>query len=457
MRTPIQSKLLLVLIYLSTTCALLAQPTLDAYIDDGLKNNMVLQQRNIGLEKATLALKIANGMFAPSVGLIGNYQSGKGGRSIAIPVGDLLNPVYATLNQLTDSQQFPQIANVNENFFPFNFYDVKVRTSMPLLNTDLIYNRKIQQQQTLMQEFELETYKRQLVRDIKVAYYNYLSALKGIAVYESALERATEGKRVNESLLNNGSGLPAYVLRSNSEIETTKAQLIDAQQRAQNAKLYFNFLLNRAADDSIAVEYPSHDVVDHALTLIDDQVDVQKREELLQLQAAVSINETVLKMNKSYWTPRLSGFLDLGSQAQNLNWNSDARYYLFGFTAEIPLFAGFTNRHKIDQASLDIKNAELAFANTSRQLQMSGVISRNSLVSAYQNYLSAQKQLEAAQSYQRLIDKGYAEGINTFIEAVDARNQLTSAQLQLNINLFNVLVAEANLERETAQYSLSKN
>jgi outer membrane protein TolC len=78
-------------------------------------------------------------------------------------------------------------------------------------------------------------------------------------------------------------------------------------------------------------------------------------------------------------------------------------------------------------------------------------------VSAYQNYLSAQKQLEAARSYQKLIDKGYKEGVNTFIEAIDARNQLTNAQLQLNIILFRVLIAEANLERETAQNPFIKN
>jgi len=434
-----------------------AQQTLDDYVNEGLKNNIVLQQRNISLEKATLALKIANGMFAPSIGIVGNYQSGEGGRSINIPVGDLLNPVYSTLNQLTDSQQFPQIQNVSENFFPHNFYDVKVRTSMPILNTDLMYNRKIQQQQTLMQEFERDIYQRELVRNIKVAYFNYISALKGVEVYKSALLRAQEGKRVNESLLGNGSGLPAYVLRSNSEIETTTAQLVDADRQVHNAKLYFNFLLNRPAEDSINVQYPTNVEVERAMELMDEEVSVQKREELKQLQTAVTINESVLKMNKLYWSPKLSGFLDLGSQAQNLAWNNDARYYLFGFSAEIPLFAGFTNRNKISQANLDIKNAELAFTNTSRQLEMAGSISRNALVSAYQNYLSAQKQLEAARSYQKLIDKGYKEGINTFIEAIDARNQLTSAQLQLNINLFRVLIAKANLERETAQYSLSKN
>jgi outer membrane protein len=40
------------------------------------------------------------------------------------------------------------------------------------------------------------------------------------------------------------------------------------------------------------------------------------------------------------------------------------------------------------------------------------------------------------------------EGINTFIETIDARNQLTTASLQLVINKYQLLAAVANYERE---------
>ena len=81
-------------------------------------------------------------------------------------------------------------------------------------------------------------------------------------------------------------------------------------------------------------------------------------------------------------------------------------------------------------------------------------MAQNSLRTAYQNYVSATKQLEAAQSYQHLIERGYKEGVNTFIESLDARNQLTTAPLLVTTNQYKVLIAEANLEREMATYSL---
>ncbi|MBX2916156.1 MAG: TolC family protein [Cyclobacteriaceae bacterium] len=424
------------------------QAPLDGYLQEGLKNNLVLQQKNIALDKALVALKIANGMFSPSLTLLGNYTTGDGGRSISFPVGDLLNPVYSTLNQITGTENFPTIENVNQNFFPRDFYDVRARASMPLVNTDLVYNRKIKAQQTVLQETEINVYKRELIRNIKVAYYNYLAAQQVVKIYESALARAAEGKRVNESLLENGKGLPAYILRSQSELENINAQLADAERQVINARLYFNFLLNRDADAVIeSTDEVSWD---------DEPISIaQTREELTQVQTANLIQQDVLAMTRMFWMPRISGFIDVGAQAEQMRYNKNAHYYLLGLQLEMPLFAGFTNRNKIAQSRLEVKHTELTLQQTSRQLNLSAETARNAYLTAQQNYSSAQKQFEAVQSYQRLIEKGYKEGVNTFIEAVDARTQLTSAQLQLTLNRYRARIALANLERENASFNLN--
>jgi hypothetical protein len=109
-----------VILMLAFSTACLAQKPIDKYVEIGIKNSIVLQQKNISLDKAVYSLKEANSLFFPSINLKGDYQSGEGGRQIAIPLGDMLNPVYGTLNQLTMSNSFPQISNVETNFF-FHF------------------------------------------------------------------------------------------------------------------------------------------------------------------------------------------------------------------------------------------------------------------------------------------------------------------------------------------------
>ena len=425
-----------------------AQGSLEKYIETGLKNNLVLQEKNISLESAMYALKTANSFFFPSIDLKGDYQSGDGGRSISFPVGDMLNPVYRTLNQLTAGNAFSDISNVETNFFPQNFYDLKVRTSLPVINSDLIYNRTIRKQQIKMQEYDVEIYKSELTRNIQVAYYNYLSAAKSIAIYDGALSLAGEAKRMNQSLLDNGKSLKAYVLRSESEIQGLEAKRTSALQQLKNAQMYFNFIININPNEAIDTAYEvsvDQRIVDQYLL---NEASIANRTELKALDQSASLNQNVLKMNKAYWIPKLNGFLDLGSQAGDFKFNNKSRYYFLGFQLDFPLFSAGKNRIKIKQSELALKKQLINNTYTRNQLQLSAEMARNSLMASYRNYAASIKQLDAATAYNKLIEKGYKEGLNTFIETIDARNQLTTASLQLVINKYQLLAALATYERE---------
>ncbi len=428
-----------------------AQAPLDTYVETGLKNNLVLQQKNISLEKALYDLKTANSLFLPSINLKGDYQSGQGGRSIALPLGDLMNPVYGTLNQLTASNAFPQINNAEVYFFPQNFYDVKARTSMPLINSDLVYNRNIQKQQVVLQEYDVEIYRQELSKNIRVAYYNYLGAAKSVQVYESALLLALEAKRINESLVSNGKSVKAYVLRSESEIENLGARKTTAQQQARNAQLYFNFLINAEAGQSIDTAGAALLNDEKIRQYLANEASTGNRTELKAVAQSALVYETMLKMNKGYWYPRLSAFLDLGSQASDWKFNNKTRYYFVGVQLDIPVFSGGKNVYKIKQSKLDLQNQQLNTQYINKQLAMAAGVSKNNLQSAYENYVSGKKQVEAAQAYQKLVDRGYQEGMNTFIETIDARNQFTAASLQFIISKYQLMGALATYEREISK------
>lgn len=426
------------------------QTQLDKYIEEGLAKNIALQQKKISLEKAIYSLKIATSYFFPSIQLDGDYSSGEGGRNISIPVGDMLNPVYSTLNQLTQSSMFPQLDNVKVNFFPFHYYDVKLKTTMPLLNTDLILNRNIQNDEVQLQNYSVDVYKRELIKEIKTAYYNYLSAVSAEKIYNSALKVAEEGKRVNESLLKNGKGLPVYILRSESEVAEIESKIVEAGNLAQTAKRYFNFLLNKNQEADVDTSYNVRLKISEVDSIISGGYGSACREELNMLETGIKMNESLLQMNKLYWVPKINAFLYLGAQDQIWNYNHNSRYYLFGFQLSVPVFEAFRNGYKVEEAELDVKDTRLNLDQTRNQLKLSQSNARGDLMAARQNYYTAIQKYKAATSYERLIEKGYKEGVNTFIESVDARSQLTQASLMLNINTNKVLSALANYERETA-------
>jgi outer membrane protein TolC len=187
-----------------------------------------------------------------------------------------------------------------------------------------------------------------------------------------------------------------------------------------------------------------------------DSVSVTAREELQSLSVVRSIHEDVLRMNRSFRVPRLNSFVDLAAQGFDFRVNNKSFFYLAGLQLQIPLFTGRRNVYKIQQTEWDIRNLATHTRNTEKQLEMAALVSRNNAVTAWSNYQSATKQQEAARQYFKLVDRGYQEGVNSFIEWLDARNQLTNAQLQVTIQQYEFLSALADFERQTATYSFNQ-
>src|SRR5690606_10949430 len=121
--------------------------------------------------------------------------------------------------------------------------------------------------------------------------------------------------------------------------------------------------------------------------------------------------------------------IDLGAQASDWQFNNNSRYYLVGVQLSVPIFQGFRNNLLIRQTKLDVAKSALDVKNTTAQLQVAADVAQHNLETAKQNYTAAEEQLTAARSYYHLIDRGYKEGVNSLIEFIDARNQLTSSEL----------------------------
>ncbi|RYZ26208.1 MAG: TolC family protein, partial [Sphingobacteriales bacterium] len=403
----------------------------------GLESNLALKQKNGDVSGAIYSLKMARRLFQPTVSFQGSYQTGAGGRSIALPVGDLLNPVYQSLNQMVGSNKFPTISNAEQDFLPVDFSDFRIRTTMPLINTEIKFNREIESQKVDVEKLNLEGFRLELARDIKVAYYNYLNALKVTGIYESALKLAKENARTNERLQQNGKGLPAYVLRARSEVDNTAARLLEAQTAVENAAMYFNFLLNRESVLAIDTAFDISIALRDAEAMINAELQVTDRAELKALRTGVHVRGLVVEMSRRYWMPKVNAFFDLGLQAQRFAFNDRSRYYNAGIQLEIPLFDGRRNLLRVKQAQIQETQSELALDENKKRLYVSAAIAKNKLLSTYQNYLASLKSVESAASYHRLIERGFKEGVHSFLEETDARNLLTAAQLQASLQEFN--------------------
>ena len=427
---------------------------LDSYINVAFDQNQGLKEQQFDLDKAMAALKEAQAMYLPTVSLLGSYTKSSGGRTIDVPVGDLVNPVYTALNQLTNSNKFPQLKNESFLLNPDNFYDAKVRTSLPLINAEIRYNKLIKQQLITSQQAAVNVYKRALVKDIKTAYYRYYQSLQSIATYNSAIALIKENIRENESMLRNGVRNGTALLRSQTEKEKTNAALIQAQHNTQNAKSYFNFLLNRSLQDTIIVEPQT--IADIAADP-DTSAGTGQREELKQLRTLQQVYTLDYKLQRSGFIPKLNTFIDLGSQGFDFAVNNKTRYYLWGVNLQWDIFTGGQRKYKAEQSKANFNAATAQLDQTEQSLQLQLDQTYHNYQSAKAAYKSVVAQLAFAGKYYNDQLKAYRAGQLLYLELVDAQDQLTGARLQMAGAQASLQIALAELERQQATYPINNS
>jgi outer membrane protein TolC len=444
---PIRSLIYLVFLCISLQAApLQAQQILETYIQEGLANNLVLKEKNASLEQSLLALKDAKSFFLPSMDFGASYTLAEGGRTIAFPVGDLLNPVYSTLNKLTASSSFPQIENVSEQLLPDNFYDTRFRTTLPILNTDIKYQNQIRKEQVNWSSYQVDIYRTTLIQDIRVAYFSFCAAHSSIEILKNTLQLVTQNLKDTRSLVENGKGLPASVLRAESELEQVKSMLLEAENKTVNAAQYLNFLVNRPLEQSVDFEAVPLDLSQLDLLLAEN---IQEQNpEIRAMQSMESIQQTLLKSGKNYWVPKISTYTDLGSQGFDWSFDSQSRYLMWGLNFSMPVFQGGRNQNQIQKNIIGLESIQRQKELVNQKLSLSLQIQKNEVKTLLAGLQSAEKKLLAATAYLKLIDRGFKDGNQSLLEFIDARNQFTQAALQKTISEYKLHIALAQLERQ---------
>jgi len=428
---------------------------LETYINTAFSNNQGLTGQQLQLEKSLYALKEAHALFLPNISFGASYSKADGGRTIDLPLGDLLNPVYQSLNQLTGSTKFPNLQNKSVLLSPNDYYDARFRTTLPLINAEIYYNEKIKKENISLNRAAVNVYKRELVKEIKTAYYRYYQADKAIEIYDNALHLVNENIRVNQSLLKNGMRNSTALTRSETEKQKIETSIAQATNNRNNIQAYLNFLMNRPLDSQIILDTASFVTESESLTGILN-LNTDGREELQELQSAIQTHELNRKLQSAWLVPKLNTYLDLGSQGFKMQYNAKTQYYVWGLSLEMNLFAGGLHKSRIQQATAGKQEAESNYQETSSQLKMQLVQSINNLHTAISDYQNAKNQLALAEKYYSDQFKVYKAGQLLYIELLDALTQLTNARLQVSVTISNVQVAYADTERNAATYPLNK-
>ncbi len=177
----------------------------DDYVKLGLQSNLSLKQNQLNYRQSIVALKLARSKFFPVVEIKSRHTHADGVRTFEVPTGDLLNPIHKTLNGLLNAQQFK--TDVQNDIFDTirkEEHESKLVISFPIYQPAIIDDYQSNKNLKSAQFYNLQTFKRRLTKDIKIACYEYLKSQKLLELFNETLNVVGENLKLNEDLYDNG-------------------------------------------------------------------------------------------------------------------------------------------------------------------------------------------------------------------------------------------------------------
>jgi len=431
----------------------------------GLEANLRLGQQELALEQAEAGWAESRSRYLPSVDFQARYSVARGGRTFDVPVGDLLNDAYATLNGLTGTQQFPAIQNQKFDLLRDHEQETRLRVTQVLWNPAVGAGARGQRFQAEATRAGTEAMRRALIRDIRVAYYTFANALRVEAILDDALELVTENERSSTALVQTS-------LVTNEQLHRARAERLDVEaqrDRAETDRLlaaaYFNYLLAR--DPAAEIEVSPVDLAlpdagpigrlrqaatspsdDEWIRALSDRAGAM-RPELEQLDQAVAAAEAGLGAARASTRPTLALAVDAGLQGREYGFGADNRYVMASVVLSWAVTNGGGERSRVRQALLERDMLERQRADAEARIRLELQTAAYHTRVALRNIDTATERVSEADRAFTLVRRRREEGLATPLEFFDARAALTRARQSLSISESEALIRLAELDYAT--------
>jgi outer membrane protein TolC len=446
-----------------TAGAMTVEEGLRQVLDDALAANLELRAGSATVGQRVAALDQARARYLPSIDFGGRYTVADGGRTIELPLGDLLNPVYATLDQLLVASgqppAFPRVENQSIPLLREREQETRFALEQPIYEPRLAPAVTARQEDLSRAESGLVALRGRVIRDVKQAYYQWLAGQQAVLVLEATRELAQANLDANQSLYRNGKVTRDLVLRAEADLLEIEQNRLAAASRVRIAQSYVNLLRNAplatplpgAQIDEATIERFRVRLVRRLAGRAPDtpqlqELAMQQRAEIKSLDSAVAGSEALQDLARAAFRPRLVLGAEAGVQGDNYEWGEDARYALASVILRWNLFRGGADRAALREARAYTDELLAARELASQQVRLEVQQAVEGLEVAGASLDTALKRVEAADGTLRIASRKRDLGQINQAEFIDARRTMTDARLNLTRVRAEFLARIAELE-----------
>jgi outer membrane protein len=425
------------------------QSIIDGYVQSGLASNLALANQDIEVDKSRAALAAARARFFPELALAARYTRADGGRQIDLPVGQLLNPAYQTLNELLLANGgVARFGAIADQAIPLQLpreQDTRITLRQPLYAPAITAGVAAARASLGAADYSRQAYRRELQRDLAVAYLEWLKARNGAAILSASEATLAENLRVNQSRYDHGKSTHDAVLRARAEWLGVQQQQRDAANNVDQARSYLNFLLNRPLATPLEApgDVPALPAAVPLAPAAAPTAAAPPRPELLALEAAQSAAAAQLRAAHAARRPSVALGVDAGTQGVDYATGRNYDFVTGSVVLNWTLFDAGARAAAVSQARLAgrqlANQRDLLAARIGLEQQQAA----DNLRSAQDSLATADARAAAARAAFAIASKRRDAGMADQLEFLDARSEMTGAELNRNLTYYTLLERQA--------------
>ncbi len=343
-----------------------------------------------------------------------------------------------------------QAALPGSRFTSHNLFNFNSVINQPIFaGGSLLSNYRIEKYGVEISKGDVETVKRDIVLQVRVGYFNILTAEKLVDVAKQAVKQFEAQLEVSKAFFEVGIIPKNDLLQAEVRLANARQALVNAENNLALTKAQFNILLRRDINEPLSVV----DILEYkpSALRLEDSLDeaLRNRPELKNAKLRVEQAKESVKIARSGLLPtvNLSGYYGRFSDEFSLYGDIYSQRWTLEALASFNLFDWGKTAYKVGESKVKVTQAE-----DSKMQVVDGIILEVkqdylNMITAEKNVNVAEKSIEQAEENLRMNEERYKYQVATATDVLDAVVLLAQARVNYYGALSDFNVARARLDR----------
>ena len=404
---------------------------LNEAISAALNNNKNVQIAKLDENIALANFKQTEEIFLPQVNL--SYK--------AMGTNDPLSAFGFKLEQRSITQNDFNPAVLNHPSGTVD-YMTKLEVQQPLINIDMVYQRKGAQKQTEVYQYKTQRTREYLTFEVQKAWLQLKLAYDAVSVLEEALLTARSVYTFTDNHFKQGLIQKSDVLNAQVHLITVESGLAKAHSAIKNASDYLSLLMEQPT----GVTYKINDEFQASPSGPDTTRKIfSTRSDFMAMQKAIEASGMMIKSSQMGYLPKLNAFGNYQYNDSRLT-GFGANSYLFGVQLSWNIFNGNKTKNVIATQKLERDKLTNQLAQQKDQSQSDMYKACRDLSDARFEIGQEKASIEQASESLRILQNRYNQGLVNTTDVLIAETQLSQQRFALAQAQFTADVTQAYIQ-----------